>query len=171
MEPTKMGELIVPMDERVPERTERVEGIGGWLLLPAIGICLAPLRNLAAAFENFRPVMDYPQLITPSNPAFNARLTALLGIETLGNVTLVALGIWLAWSFFTKSKHFPKRFAIVGAFALAFHLADIGLVKLWFPGIPIPESTWKDIAQNLIAVAIWVPYFFKSERAKNTFVR
>lgn len=32
-------------------------------------------------------------------------------------------------------------------------------------------SSIRDIARSAIACAIWIPYFIKSERVQNTFVR
>ncbi len=172
MEPMKNGQLITPMDERRPERAARLEGIGGWLLMPAFGVIVAPLRTLqGTVVDLIQPLLAHSAIISPRSPTFSYRAAGLASFELLANLALIVVGIWLAWLFFRKAKETPKWFYIAAGLGIAIQVVDLMLYKLLFPELPPQQAAEKQLGTSVVACAIWLPYFHLSVRVKNTFVR
>ena len=124
---------------------EKIKGIGGWLLIPIIGlfitllIILYDLLSLNSIFE----FSFYTGLIT----FFLDMIILILAIVAL-------------FSIFNKKKYTPQIMIsvytvnIMISLSLAFLIEDFSI--MWSP---------------IIGVSIWIPYFIYSKRVKNTFVK
>jgi hypothetical protein len=155
----------------VPAAASELSGIGGWLVLLAIGQVLGPLRFMASAAQYY---VSIDKELVQNFPI------AFVG-EGLLNATLAGLYIYTAILFFRKSKRFP-RFCIYEFLATIFVLpvnavwvaVTIGMMS----GQPVGELLQgafepSEIGQMIAAViggCIWIPYLLKSRRIANTFV-
>lgn len=143
-------------------------GIGGWLVLPAIGIILNPillLFNLVNRFS-FLSTAEH-KLVADKYPTVGT----LTGLEIFGNVIFLIIALVLLFQFFGKRASAPTTF-------IWFVSLKLGLSILLFL---ISTSLWS-IAPQLVVdylvpafgygvgAAIWIPYFRRSERVQNTFV-
>lgn len=162
------------MDLTDNQKTEcKIEpwGFNGWLLLLGFGLIVSPFR-LANEL-----LATYPQIFTDgtwealmNNGAF--ALSALIIIEIIGNIGFLLLAIFLIKLYFKKSTTFPKWFFIAAASSFLFLLIDSIVVTLIIQDIEFfTTDTIKGLASALVALLIWSPYLFKSERSKNTFVQ
>jgi hypothetical protein len=153
---------------------EGPKGIGGWLILPLIGLLLTPFQLgfviLTELLPAFQPAI-WNAVTTPGEQAYHPLWAPLLIFEVVVNVSLIVCGITLLILFLKKSRLIPK---LMIAWLLG-NLA-VGVVDQWL-GQQIPAvamaagaETTRQIFRSLIAAAIWVPYFLKSKRVKNTFV-
>ena len=111
-----------------------IEGIGGWLILPIIGLFATIVIQLAdlsesLSYYSFQDVIPF----------------------VLINLVLIALCTVALFFIFTKSKQAPK-------YAIATLVINGALAVLL------------GLYAGLIGTVIWVLYFLKSERVKNTFV-
>lgn len=153
--------------------TKSPSGIGGWLILPMLGLIITPIRLAIVLLTIHVPIFTegtWGALTTPGNPAYHQLWAPLLMYEVVGNVLFVAASIILLVMLFTKHHLFPKWMII-------FYISNLAFVGIdFFAGDLIPvvaaatdmESV-KELIRSVIGVAIWVPYFIKSRRVRNTF--
>ncbi|WP_439815818.1 DUF2569 domain-containing protein [Zavarzinia sp. CC-PAN008] len=136
-------------------------GIGGWLILPAIGTFLGPVLwgfyGLSAAMTLTAMPADAP-------------LTALIVMEAIGNLALFALNLWALFLLAGRRRGFPRAFIIVavGGFVLA--VVD-GAWAMSLLGESVAQPAWQQIIRSAIFPAVWVPYMLVSRRVRNTFIR
>ncbi len=158
----------------MPESSDaRLQGLRGWLILVAVGLCLQPLvlvKTLADNFEAFRPA-TWQTLTTPGGGAYHPLWAPLLVAEVAVNVGLLLGSGILLYLFFTKKRFFPK--AVIGfmVLSLVVVLADNAAVS----AIPqaraqLGPGEYKQIGRAVVAAAIWIPYFLRSKRVHATFV-
>ncbi|HCL57362.1 MAG TPA: DUF2569 domain-containing protein [Spirochaetia bacterium] len=149
------------------------EGIGGWLILPAIGLCLAPFRILLSFIKDTLPTFSdeiWIPLTQESSSVYHPLWKPLLIAEAASDILLMAIGIVNLILFFQKKKFFVKMIIITLISTFLFNILDIFLVSL----IPQAFSLVKaeglyGIVRSFLAGAIWIPYFLISKRVKNTF--
>jgi hypothetical protein len=150
-------------------------GIGGWLLLPALGLLLTPLRTGYGLYRDLWPVFSqgyWDVLTTPGSEAYHPYWAPLLLFEVSGNVFLIAATLVVMYFFFTKSRRAPRLMIAWLAFILVFVAADFFLSDL-IPAVAEqddPESA-KELVRAAVGTAIWTPYFLVSKRVKATFTR
>lgn len=145
-------------------------GIGGWLVLPALGTIVTPLV-IAFTFYAWR---DY----------FNAAVWAGLGagqdpvlahwgkigmfVAILLSYVLFVAGVFLNYLLFTKHRSFPAGYiAILWIGALWGALLQGSTVAL---GVD-DKSFGGAVIRDLVAAVLWTLYMIRSERVRATFVR
>ena len=149
--------------------------IGGWLLLVALGLIVAPIRGVYAMLTNYVPMFrdgNWARLTTEGEAAYHVLWAPLIIGEIVGNFFHIALGGVTLALFFKKSRSTPKWAIAWYAFGLIFVVID-HVVADFIPAIASsndPGST-KEAVRAFIAAAVWIPYFMVSKRVKATFVR
>lgn len=141
--------------------TEGPAGIGGWLLLVAVGLVLTPLVLL------LRVVLT-AQVVGRLDERF-ATLITWIRIEMLANTLLLLYALYLLYPFFRKLPSFPTLFIGFLALSLLVVMADAAAAVVIFE-LPLDRGTIRDMARALIAALVWVPYMLVSRRVRNTFV-
>jgi hypothetical protein len=150
-------------------------GLGGWLVLPAIGMFLTIPLILASLITDFLPILidgGWAILTSPDSEYYHELWAPILLFEILGNVTLLLLDGLLIFLFFTKSFLFPRFFVIFLVTNVVFLTSDYFLADL-IPAVAEesdPEAL-RSVIRAVIAAAIWIPYMLTSERVSNTFVK
>jgi hypothetical protein len=145
-------------------------GIGGWLILPVIGIFLTPLRALTL-------IKDYSGL-TEAMPYLNPAQKVFVVVEILANVGfMVVVPVVLLIFLFKRMALFPRVFIAWGLANLAFLVLDLIGAQLLFgdvlaqTGTPLFDAdTIKEFGRSIFLSLVWVPYMARSRRVKNTFV-
>lgn len=150
------------------------EPIGGWLILIALGIVIAPVRLALYVLPTYSEIFStgvWQALTTQGSEAYNPFWAPIIILEIIGNSGMLAVWLYLAYLFFNKKILFPKVYIGLAIFSLVFILADTYAIKLVLPGQPIfdPETT-QEVLRALIMVVIWVPYMLVSKRVKATFI-
>jgi len=139
--------------------TTELSGIGGWLLIPAIGLILAPIKSVAFFYLGINMVQNFsPELLDDSR------------FWLIGLIDIVAIvaGIIIAVLFF-KKLIFAKK-AIIGLMAALFIATSFqALLNLSIFGEGDFEF-FKPVLHTFVFGSIWIPYFLKSKRVENTFV-
>ena len=146
-----------------------LRGIGGWLILLAIGIITMPgglLKNCGM------PRAPSKSPILQGYVTSDSRWHALEIIQTAGNGIAVLPALFLIPLFFCKHRFFPTAFATLAAWLTATRLVEAYLV------IAIPTTSPAYRAEVLssafaspIILVIWTTYLFRSKRARLTFTR
>lgn len=153
---------------------KNLEGIGGWLILVAIGIVITPIRIIILVMTIYPEIFStgtWEALTTQGSEVYSPLWAPILIGEILINSGLLLVWLYMAYLFFSKKKTFPKLYIGIAVFSLIFILADAFAVKLVLPSEPVfdPDSV-KELMRSLIMVVIWVPYMLVSKRVKATFV-
>ena len=150
------------------------EGIGGWLILVAIGIVVSPIRLGILMLTVFVPVFTgttWATLTSPGSASYHPLWGPLLVFELIGNLAFLLIGIVTAILFFRKSRWFPKVYIATMFCSFCYVLLDAWFVSLVLSNEPIFDAeTTKELVRPLVATLIWGPYLIISNRAKNTFV-
>ena len=161
--PSMGGRPLTTLDYEAPAANGPV-GIGGWLILPAIGMVFSPI-GLALGSLGLLVIASKVQSAGDTGSAGSLKLLA--GIN--GAFTLYIL--WTAIAFFAKKRSAPAL--VIGGYLGSIVLAVVAaLITQSIPQSPAPPagSEWLGVVKPVIIALIWVPYFRFSRRVQNTFV-
>ena len=150
------------------------EKIGGWLVLPLLGLIISPFVIL---YNLYNEVWDgfaegyLSTLVAPFSQHFDGKWAALIYFILFGSLTRLGLCAAALWLFLKKSRRTPVFvicWLVYGVFYLAVR------ENLWnrIPELakqPNPDFL-KSFFRAVLQVAIWTPYFLTADRAKHTFV-
>lgn len=147
--------------------------IGGWLVLPAIGIVLSAFVLIyQIVSEGFFNHNTWLSLL--NSGLDNAHeIVFLVGIELIYNILYLIFIVLIILLFFTRRSNTPRLISIFYVISFTVPLLDTLLTYEMFPEYLIEAdstATYKDITRSAIAALIWIPYFHMSDRVKNTFI-
>ena len=150
--------------------TDGPSGIGGWLILPVLGLVATPLRGIfhLASYGEMLQSMDQ---LTRGQIAF-------IVVEFIGNaIVLLVMPIVLLVLLFRKSASFPRWFIVWAAVGLAFIILDIAAAQIFFGDALaaagqalLDADTMRELVRSIVLAAVWIPYMRVSRRVANTFV-
>lgn len=144
--------------------------IGGWLILPLIGLIVAPFIRLYQTINAYSD-SDLDNLVfifDPSSEAFNPFFASVVILEELVGMLLIAFILLLIYQFFKQRSSLPRLLIILYAVNLVWIILRAILVDI-SANIDFLESSG-DILRALVSAGIWIPYFAFSDRVKETFV-
>ena len=160
---------------RVPHMTNpEPRGIGGWLILVAMGLAMTTVMGLVT-LQVHLPVFTtgaWTALTSPESPAYHAIWAPLLIFifETGGNLAIVVAAVCALALMKRHSPRFPPLMMwYLGGSAL-FGFADL-LMAAQIPDLGGANTQSAQVGRGIIVAAIWIPYFLKSKRVRNTFLR
>jgi len=131
-------------------------GVGGWLILPAIGTFLWPVLLANALFDSFSLLRQAARQV-PDIAIFDvATLSLLFGIS-----------LWAIYLFLKRDKRYPAVFSILLGLNLV--IVILGAILLTSHGLS-SRSLIPGLFRAAISSGIWIPYMRYSKRVKNTFV-
>ena len=145
-------------------------GIGGWLILPLLGLAMTLIRSPFSFAE-------YAQL-GPALAAGSGVQNVFLVFEAAGNVVLlIVFPAYLLYLAYNKSRRFPRMYVVFAIAAAVFLVVDLVGARILFghiyeaAGIPfMDQDTWIEVVRTAILVCVWVPYMQNSRRVANTFI-
>ncbi|CAN7607120.1 DUF2569 domain-containing protein [Mesorhizobium sp. LjNodule214] len=150
---------------------EGPEGIGGWLVLPMLGLMLTPVLGLILMYE-----ADYVG-IARNWQAYSFSQAALLIAELLiGGILNFTAPALLLFFMFKRWEIFPGWYMMWAIAAPLYAVLDPWAAHLVFPDtFPTLEDafdreTMRTISRSIWGAVIWIPYMMRSERVANTFV-
>jgi hypothetical protein len=150
-------------------------GLGGWLVLVAIGLFVTPVRLALFLSQTFLPIFRdgmWERLTTPGPAPYHPLWGPLLIGEIAINSVFILLAIYLLFLYFRRSWRFPRLYMTLLISSLVFIVADSFAVGIVAPSQGVMDpATIAEIGKSLIVAAIWVPYMIFSKRVRNTFVR
>jgi len=162
------------MTEEITEQPE-YKGIGGWLILHAIGLILGPLLQAWHAVHLIFIFTGntWMKLTDPDSPTYNYYWKPSLIFEFIGHIFFLCYLIALLVLFFGHSRFFPKLIILFFLFYLAYAIIDLLLCR----NIPFivqhsgsMQKVELEVFRLVLICLIWIPYFCVSKRVKNTFV-
>lgn len=168
------------MEPHIPEqktdyRPLGVSGLGGWLILVQIGLFLTIISLAIQLVVYSLPTMTtetWELLTSEQSDYYHPLWGSVVIFETVYNVLFLVFGIYTIIAFYSKKSIFPRLMIMFYSVSLAVGIIDY-LLLLQIPMARELEdgSSLRDIGKSVLACAIWIPYFIKSERVHNTFVR
>ena len=84
---------------------KNLEGIGGWLILVAIGIVITPIRIVMLIMTTYPEIFStgvWEALTTQGSEAYNPLWAPIIIGEILINSGLILVWLYMAYKFFTK---------------------------------------------------------------------
>ncbi len=154
-------------------------GIGGWLLIPLSGLFLSPISVMydvvSKLIPTFRPEI-WGRLTSESSSIYHPMWVPLYIFQIIGNLFMLLGSIALIILLFRRKKVFPKLIITFYIIAFIFLTANFLCISS-FPvklipaiGVEVVPGLKRDLVSVIVSLFIWVPYFLKSERVKNTFI-
>jgi len=140
-----------------------LEGIGGWLILVAIGLGISPLRSMHGIY------VDLHVMYASQFQEFLSQRPGVAGLilyeATTNSIFLIALA-FLNYLFYFKKRNFPLlMIGFLAAQAVLILIDDVAAIH-YFPRHPPTAAI-----QSIVVAALWIPYYLCSSRVKATFVR
>lgn len=160
------NEVSTPKPKSEPE----LKGIGGWLILPFIGVIFSALFMPFILWNHNLDVIEYwSELTLPESANFVPLFKELMYFEVVGNAIIYGTVLYLCYLFFTRKKLIIKVYAFFQIFSLAVIIADLVLANQ-FLDLEMDSSDIREVLRGVFGCLVWVPYFFVSVRVRNTFV-
>lgn len=153
---------------------EEPRGIGGWLLLPLLGLVLTPI-GMANSFVNVARIGFAPgawDAMTPGSEAYDPLQAPLLAFGMAFTLLGVVASPLLLWLFLKRHRYVPRLMVASLAalvFGRAFDFLLASRIPAFRPAMPALVATYV-VLPGLLAT-VWIAYFLRSSRVKNTFVR
>ncbi len=152
-----------------------ISGIGGWLILPMIGLVITPLRLGFMLITMHLQIFlsgSWGILTTAGSDAYHPLWAPLILFEIFANTVLMSWSVALLVLLFAKSHHFPKWIILLYLTSLGVIALDMALSQS-IPAVAEQNdpSAATELFRSIVAAIIWIPYFIKSERVRNTFVK
>jgi hypothetical protein len=168
-EPGETPRTVVPAP-----RPGEPEGIGGWLIPPLLGLLLSPVRllyDIVKLRALFQPA-TWAALTRPGSPAYHPLWAPITVFEVATNGALIAFTLVVLVLFLKRSRHVPMLMIAWQAIPIGVQVID-AILAAQIPALAHAHGagTSGGVVQPVIGAAIWIPYFLKSRRVKNTFVR
>ncbi|HET7792666.1 MAG TPA: DUF3857 domain-containing protein, partial [Rhizobacter sp.] len=150
-----------------------LQGIGGWLILPALGAVVLPIRlvidlfGLAPSYAADR----WAQFTTMGGASYHAFWAPMLLYELAANLAYLVLSVLVLVMFFQRRRALPRLYTGMLVFGAVMHGLDLGLAQM-IPAAAtqITSKDWGELARAVVAAAIWGSYFLVSKRVQATFV-
>jgi hypothetical protein len=154
---------LFEFDPRSRQLEERYNAVGGWLLIPAIGLSIAPfvsLYSIAREWENHRAIFGNTKL-----SVYTIYYVASLSLRLM-QLGLLILTLMLFWARRTSAPYFATAlYSLNLVITIMYELVGLTMYDLGSD-----KTNERNLVFAVIAAAIWIPYFLISERARGTFV-
>jgi hypothetical protein len=165
-----------PPPESIPDVLHGPRGIGGWLILPLLGLAGSLLQIGSALITVYVPMFEAGggwEIVTDSSsPDYHPLWAPLLLFEIVTNLGFAGLIVVLLYLALKHSRRFPRL--MIGYLAAGVIVAIVD--SAWARSIPALATGGNlegvtQVARTMVGALIWIPYFLLSVRVKNTFVK
>ena len=160
------------------EEIRNARQINGWLILVAIGIVLTPIIQTVNFFKYGHFNNSTWVNISSYELTSAIYIRLLLFSEIIVNTLLIVYSVLIMVLFFNRRKSLPQHYIIFRVLSVVIPVIDIIMVysvyayakvDLSLLGIDIPSEVLATL-RSLVVSAIWIAYFLRSTRVKETFV-
>ncbi|WP_339308958.1 DUF2569 domain-containing protein [Paenibacillus sp. FSL k6-2145] len=162
-------------EQKTDYRPLGVSGLGGWLILIQIGLFVTVILLAVQLFQQIIPTFTtetWEMLTSKQSDYYHPLWGPVLVFEMVYNTLFLLFSVYTIFAFYSKKAILPRLMIIFYGLSLIVGIIDY-LLLLQIPLAKELEdgSSIREIAKSVITCAIWIPYFIKSERVHNTFVR
>ncbi len=165
----------LPAGAALPSGNDKLEGLGGWLILVGFGVLLRPVVYLVSIVQGHQAYFNqgvWSVLTTPGTDTYRPLFSLLAPLELGLNILLFVYSVTLILLFFRRSRRFPGLIQIL----LMLEIAAMGF-SAWSSHAlgPVTDAentqVFGDLFRSMLVALIWVPYFRLSRRVALTFTR
>jgi len=135
---------------------KELKGIGGWLIFIAIGM---PFSIIATLFGDY-------YVFTSFIPMMDEEIASIITILLVTDMIFLCYLGYLTFLFFNKDYRFPEQIKIFYIVAIGYEVFALYMIS----GLGLEVADYRELFRCIISAAIWIPYFNKSIRVKNTFI-
>jgi hypothetical protein len=149
-------------------------GIGGWLVLPALGLAISPIVEGVQIFRDILPSLSpdvWRTLSDPTSASYSPMWVPTIVFEATTSLLIFIFTLSLGYLFFfRKSARVPRLFIAWLVCNLIVKIIDRVLIScLPLTGGAPDFEIVSSLGRSITNAAIWIPYFIWSIRVKNTF--
>ena len=158
--------------QNVAEPNDKLAGLGGWLILVGVAVCIRPLlvlRTMLEAGSSYSATF-WANHTAPGGVNYHPLWAPILLYELVANLVVLVLGSWLVIEFFRRRRWFPPLFILVAAASLVLDLVDV-LIANGIPAVQAKGTSWLPQGRALAWTLIWSLYMLKSQRVRSTFIK
>lgn len=152
-----------------------ISGLGGWLTLIQLGLIFSFLLALVNLFSYSIPSF-YPEtwdtLTSEHSLSYHPLWAPTIIFEFLMNVGIIIFSAYIIVNFYQRKLIVPRLMIVFYIVSLLIAMFEYVLM------LQIPDwkelddgSLIRDISKSILTCVIWIPYFLRSVRVKNTFVK
>ena len=161
-----------PKNKLIDENGHEIkpEAIGGWLVLPVIGLILTPPLCIWTIFKNsYFNLAIWNSLTTSTSTTYHPLWGLGLTSELLLTTFALVFAVLLCFMLFTHDKRFPRYMIAFLAIKVFSELSSTVILNIIQDKELLADSS--SLLKMVISAAVWIPYFIRSERCKETFTR
>lgn len=150
-----------------------LKGIGGWLIVLTIILCLKPIIYAVFLLKHagvYFTLSSWSILTTPGNAHYDPLWAPLLIFEVLGNLTMLVFSVLILVLFFQNRFAFPRffmLFLVLSVIMVTLDEVGAGLIPKAHGG---PAVSGVALFRTLFHSIVWILYVVRSQRVKLTFV-
>ena len=151
------------------------ERIGGWLVLPSIGVMITIFFSFVRFYNSSTHARALWQLYQINGiEQLQSWNTALIISEVILNAALLCYAVTLLFLFFNRRSSVPVLMILFYLGAIVILSMDLITIKALSFEMAFTEADIKKtkiaLVRGFLASLIWIPYFMFSERVSGTFV-
>jgi hypothetical protein len=156
----------IPMSRR-----STLRGLGGWLVIPGIGLIVTPIIALVTGLSGMESFAadTWAQLTTYGSESYHALWAPSLLFELVSQIGIVVFGMLLTILFFQRRSSVPSLYIGFQLISTVQLIIDQLLVAS-IPQANIGAGNAGQAVGSVLGAMLWIGYFMKSERVRNTFV-
>lgn len=154
-------------------------GIGGWLILPLISLITAPFVIIGYLMIDVIPYLtseSWQSITSKSGELYHPLFGPFIIIDLIICIAQISTVIVLIVLFFKNKSSFPKLMVTYLITMLILNMVT-GYIKLqilntvYEADASTTELYMFNAIREMVTSSIWITYFSKSKRVKNTFVK
>ena len=137
--------------------------IAGWLLLPLAWLIMTMLTSALVVAMYLSPLFNTELRTTLFS--HGGTLLTQWSISLLTAAVVWLYSIWVCWIFCKRSQRLPRHYIL-------WLLMTVLLALKTFAFTPVADSkAIQTLLLSLLAAVVFVPYFKRSQRVKQTFIQ
>jgi hypothetical protein len=157
-------------------------GIGGWLILPVIGLFVSCIGSLYLLFRGVIPILrSWDTFTSPDSSLYHPLLGPYFGFITFIDIAILVVSIFLLVLIFKRKRILPTIIIYAyTAFVFVTLVNFVAIVTFIYQFMAergdtaeasslVTQGIVDVVLRGIITCGIWIPYFLYSKRVRNTF--
>jgi hypothetical protein len=152
-----------------------ISGFGGWLIIVQVGLFATVILSLINLFRYSIPSFNaetWETLTSVQSSYYHPLWAPTIIFEAFIDGGIILYSLYIILNFYQKKSVVPRL--MISFYSLSLLIAVIEYLFM----LQIPDwkeaddgSSIRDIFKSILTCVIWIPYFLKSVRVRNTFVK